>query len=190
MARLEGGPVFYMAKKKYRVFQKKVIFFKGPIRLVDCKVRTPHGKVLSRHVLEHPGCVVIIPRTAEGKYILVRQYRFPLEKYLWEFPAGGREPGETFSQAARRELMEEIGMRPGKLEKLLEFYPTPGVSGEEMHAFLAWGLKPAAAEKDEDEDIELGTFSYRELSRMIRRGEIVDGKTLIGFFYLKKPGNR
>ncbi len=179
-----------MAKKGYRVFEKKVIFSKGPIRLVDCKVRTPHGKVLSRQVLEHPGCVVIIPRTDEGKYILVRQYRFPLEKHLWEFPAGGREPQEAFSHAAKRELMEEIGMRPGKLEKLLEFYPTPGVSGEKIHVFLAWDLKPAIAEKDEDEDFELGTFSFSQIGRMIRRGEIVDGKTLIGFFYLKKPRNQ
>ncbi|MFA5159143.1 MAG: NUDIX hydrolase [Candidatus Omnitrophota bacterium] len=178
-----------MTKKKYRVFEKKVIYSKGPIRLIECKVRTPYGKVLLRQVLEHPGCVVIIPRMDEGKYILVRQYRFPLEKHLWEFPAGGREPGETFAHAARRELMEEIGMEPEKLEKLLEFYPTPGVSGEKMHVFLAWGLKPAVAQKDEDEDFELGTFSLSEISRMIRREEIVDGKTLIGFFYLKKPKN-
>ena len=175
-----------MAIKQYRVFEKKVIFSKGPICLVDCKVRTPRGKILSRQVLEHPGCVVIIPRTDAGKYILVRQYRFPLEKHLWEFPAGGKEFGETFPQAAKRELMEEIGMRPGKLKKLLEFYPTPGVSGEKMHVFLAWGLMPAIAQKDEDEDFELGTFSLPEIGRMIRRGEIVDGKTLIGFFYLKK----
>ena len=180
-----GRRPFSVTKKKYRVFEKKVIFSKGPIRLIDCKVRTPQGKVLERQVLEHPGCVVMIPRTDAGKYILVRQYRFPLEKHLWEFPAGGREPGETFSHAAVRELMEEIGMRPGNLKKLLEFYPTPGVSGEKMHVFLAWDLTPAVAEKDEDEDLELGTFSYPEISRMIRRGEIVDGKTLIGFFYLK-----
>jgi ADP-ribose pyrophosphatase len=179
-----------MAEKKYKVFEKKVIFSKGPIRLVDCKVRTPQGKVLSRQVLEHPGCVVIIPRTDSGKYILVKQYRFPLERHLWEFPAGGKEPRETFPQAAKRELMEEIGMKPGKLTKLLDFYPTPGVSGEKMHVFLASGLKPAVAQKDEDEDFELGTFGLSEIGRMIRRGEIVDGKTLIGFFYLKKPKNQ
>lgn len=176
-----------MAKKQYRIFEKKVIFSKGPICLVDCKVRTPEGKILSRQVLEHPGCVVIIPRTDSRKYILVRQYRFPLGRYLWEFPAGGREPGETFSHAAKRELMEEIGLKPGRLKKLLEFYPTPGVSGENMHVFLASCLKPASAPKDEDEDFELGTFSLREIGRMIRLKKIVDGKTLIGFFYLKNP---
>ncbi|MFA5169031.1 MAG: NUDIX hydrolase, partial [Candidatus Omnitrophota bacterium] len=63
------------------------------------------------------------------------------------------------------------------------------ISGEKMHVFLAWGLEPAVAQKDEDEDFELGTFSLSEIGRMIRLGEIVDGKTLIGFFYLEKPKN-
>lgn len=170
--------------KRYRVFNKKVIFAKGPIRLVDCKVRTPHGKVLSRQVLAHPGCVVIIPRTAEGKYILVRQYRFPVERRLWEFPAGGREPGETFSGAAQRELAEEIGMKAGKLRKLLHFYPTPGVSGEKMVLYLAWDLLPQSGEKDEDEEFEIRQFSPGEIRRMISGGKIVDGKTVLGFFYM------
>lgn len=177
-------------KQKYRVIKKKVIFSKGPICLTDCKVRTPHGKVLSRQILTHPGCVVIIPRTAAGKYVLVRQYRFPLEKYLWEFPAGGREPGESFPAAAKRELMEEIGMRPGRLRKITAFFPTPGVSGEEMHMFLASDLRPAFAPKDEDEEFEIGEFSLAELGRMFRQRRIRDGKTIIGFFYLKNGLNK
>lgn len=152
---------------------------------MDCKVRTPQGKILSRQILEHPGCVVIIPRTNAGKYILVRQYRFPLQKYLWEFPAGGREPGESFAEAARRELTEEIGMRPRRLKKITAFYPTPGVSGEAMHMFLATGLEPAFAPKDEDEEFEVKEFSLSQIGRMIHGGRIVDGKTIIGFFYLK-----
>ncbi len=157
---------------------------------MDCKVRTPQGKVLSRQILEHPGCVVVIPRMNAGKYVLVKQYRFPLEKHLWEFPAGGKEPGETFPHAAKRELMEEIGMKPGKLQKILAFYPTPGVSGEKMHVFLATELCPAIAEKDEDEDFEVKEFSLADIGRMIQSGEICDGKTLIGFFYLKNLKNQ
>ncbi|MBU9889280.1 MAG: NUDIX hydrolase [Candidatus Omnitrophica bacterium] len=179
-----------MDRRTYRVSKKKVIFSKGPIRLVDCKVRTPQGKVLSRQILTHPGCVVIIPRTASGKYVLVRQYRFPLGKYLWEFPAGGREPGESFPAAACRELTEEIGMRPRCLRKLTAFFPTPGVSGEEMHMFLASDLRPATAPKDEDEDFELGEFSLSEIEGMIRKRKVRDGKTIVGFFYLKNRWDR
>jgi ADP-ribose pyrophosphatase len=181
-----GGLVFFMTKKRYHVLKKKVIFSKGPIRLVDCDVHTPRGKVLSRQILEHPGCVVIIPKTKSGKYALVRQYRFPIGKYLWEFPAGGREPQESFAAAAKRELMEEIGMKPRRIKKLLEFYPTPGVSGEKMHLYLAWDLLPKEAEKDEDEEFEVGHFTLKELRRMILDGRIVDGKTVVGFYCVSK----
>ncbi len=179
-----------MKKNNYKVIKKKVIFSKGPIHLVDCDIRTPQGKVLPRQILEHPGCVVIIPRSKSNKYVLVRQYRFPLGKHLWEFPAGGKETGETFAAAAKRELMEEIGMRPGRLKKLMAFYPTPGVSGEKMHVFLATDLQPAAAQKDEDEEFEVREFSLAEIGRMIWKKKIIDGKTLIGYFYLKNSRNR
>lgn len=173
-------------KKRYRVFNKKVIFSKGPIRLVECKVHTPQGKILDRQFLEHPGCVVIIPLLASGKYVMVRQYRFPLAKHLWEFPAGGKEPDESFPAAAKRELREEIGMNPGRLKKLLAFYPTPGVSGEKMHVYLAWDLQPKTAEKDEDEEFEVRSFSLEEIGTLIARGRINDGKTLLGYFCLQK----
>jgi ADP-ribose pyrophosphatase len=130
--------------------------------------------------------VVIIPRTKTGKYVLVRQYRFPLAKRLWEFPAGGKEPGESFAAAAKRELREEIGMNPGRLKKLLAFYPTPGVSGEKMHVFLAWDLHPKAGVKDEDEEFEVKAFSLQEMGAMIAGGRINDGKTLLGYFCLQK----
>jgi ADP-ribose pyrophosphatase len=174
-----------MKKNEYKIVKKKLIFSKGPICLVDCDVRRPDGKVLSRQILEHPGCVVVIPRTQGGRFILVKQYRYPIDKFLWEFPAGGREEGESFPQAAKRELMEEIGMRPRKLRKLAAFYPTPGVSGEKMHMYLASNLTPQSAEKDEDEDFEVREFSLKEIERMIRLRKIVDGKTIVGFFYLK-----
>lgn len=188
--RLRKGSIQTMKKNRFKILKKKIIFSKGPIHLMDCRIRTPQGKILSRQILEHPGCVVMIPRTNAGKYILVRQYRFPLDRYLWEFPAGGREPGESFAGAAKRELMEETGMRPGKLDKLLEFYPTPGVSGEQMHVFLASRLCPEGAPKDEDEDIKLKEFRLSQIGRMIRKGQIVDGKTIIGYFYLKNLQNR
>ena len=179
------GLFFMKPRKKYQTRNKKIIFSKGPIRRIDCDVRRPDGKVLNRQILEHPGCVVIVPQTEQGRFMLVRQYRYPVKKNLWEFPAGGRDPGESFENAACRELMEEIGMKPGRISRLLEFYPTPGVSAEKMVLFLARDLLPRTANKDEDEEIRVKDFSLQDIGRMISSGRICDGKTIIGYHTVK-----
>ena len=173
-------------KHSFLVKSRQVVFSKGPIHLVDCSVKMPSGKILSRQVLEHPGAVVIIPEVRRGRYILIRQFRFAARDWLWEWPAGGIEPGESIQKAASRELAEEIGMRPKRLKKILEFYPTPGVSAEVMHLFLAKDLVPAHAVCDEDEEIEKREFQLEDIGRMIRKGKIRDAKTILGFFYLKQ----
>ena len=146
-----------------------------------------NGMVLSRQILEHPGSVVIIPRVAKDRYLLVRQFRFASRDWLWEFPAGGLDRRrESLREAAVRELMEEAGFRPGRLTKLFKFYPTPGISGEQMHLFLAEKLIPGHAACDEDEEIEVREFSSRQIETMIRRGKIVDAKTIAGFLYLER----
>ncbi len=177
--------VIKKSQKTFQTIKKRVVFSKGAVKLVDCDIKTSAGKILSRQVIEHPGCVVMIPKTADGKYLLVRQYRFPLRKKIWEFPAGGREKNESFTAAAKRELMEEIAMRPRKLKKLFEFYPTPGISGEKMVMYLAENFTRARMPCDEDEDLEVREFSSPEIDKMIREKKIIDGKTLLGFFYLK-----
>ena len=172
-------------KLKFSLRRRKVLFSKGPIRLVDCEVAMPNGRILSRQILEHPGAVVIVPKADSGKYLLIRQFRFAARDWLWEFPAGGLEAGESQEEAARRELMEETGFGPRRLKKILEFYPTPGVSGEVMHVFLAGGLFPARGKPDEDEEIEVREFTLAQIGRMVRSKAIVDAKTLLGYFYLK-----
>lgn len=172
-------------KKKFSVQKRKVVFSKGPIHLVDCLVRMPGGKTLSRQILEHPGAVVIIPRSGKNRFLLIRQFRFAAEGWLWEWPAGGIEPGESLRTAASRELCEETGFRPKKLKKIITFYPTPGISAEQMHVFLAEDLYPACAEKDEDEEIEVREFTLPQMQQMVKRGAIRDGKTLLGLAYLK-----
>lgn len=172
-------------KKRYHLKTRKVIFSKGPIHLVDCEVKMPDGRILSRQIIEHPGAVVIIPKISKDKFLLVHQFRFAARDYLWEFPAGGLEPKENLAGAARRELMEEAGYRPKKLTRIVEFYPTPGISGEIMYLYLAENLVPEKREGDEDEDIETRAFSSREIMRMIQKKQIVDAKTILGFLYLK-----
>ena len=172
--------------KKYQVTKKKILFSKGPIHLVDCDIRMPGGGRLSRQILEHPGAVVMIPEVRRGHYILIRQFRFAVRAALWEWPAGGIEPGESIQKAAVRELAEEIGMKPKSLKKIMEFYPTPGVSGEIMHLFLAKNLVPSRAACDEDEEIETREFSLKEIEKMIKHGKIRDAKTILGFYYLNQ----
>lgn len=174
-----------MKKKLYRVKQRKVVFSKGPIHLVDCLVRLKSGRVLSRQIIEHPGSVVIIPRFPDGSFGLVRQFRFAARSNMWEFPAGGIEPKENLRQAAARELAEEIGYHPRALKKLLSFYPSPGISSEVMHLYLAGKLTPYKLAHDEDEEIELKAFSGKQILAMIAKGTIVDAKTILGAYLLK-----
>lgn len=145
----------------------------------------PGSRRLSRQILEHPGSVVVIPRISAGAFLLVRQFRFAAKRWLWEFPAGGLEKGETLVAAARRELIEEVGYCPGRLRKLGQFYASPGISSEKMHLYLAEDLTPAFAECDEDEEIETRKFSLGAIGRMIQSGSILDAKTIVGFFYIR-----
>ena len=163
-----------------------MVFSKGPIHLADCLVKMPSGKILSRQILEHDGAVVIIPRLKNHKYLLIRQFRLPAKGWIWEFPAGGIEKGETARQAAKRELIEEVCFKPRKLTKMLHFYPTPGVSQEVMYLYLAEDLMPEEGVKDEDEEIEVHCFSLAEIGRMIRSGKILDAKTIIAYYWLKE----
>lgn len=155
------------------------------MRLVDCDVRMPSGKILSRQIMEHAGAVVIIPKAGPDRYMLIRQFRFAAGDWLWEFPAGGIERGESLRRAAAREMAEETGFRPRHLKKLFQFYPTPGVSAEIMHLFLGEDLVPDVQEGDEDEEIEKQEFSLVQMERMVRSGKICDAKTILGIFYLR-----
>ena len=160
--------------------------FEGRIFSVEIETLTlPKGHELRAEIIRHPGSVVIIPITGDGRIILVRQYRAPLRRWAWELPAGSLKWGEDVEQAARRECHEEIGLIPGRLEKLGSFFPTPGYCDEEMNFFRASALRQAedgdeAAEPDEDEDIEAKAFAVEELRNMIAGGTIIDLKTVAG----------
>jgi len=165
--------------------------YEGRIFNVQIETLTlPKGHELKAEVVRHPGSVVLIPLTDDGRVILVRQYRAPLGRWAWELPAGSLKRGEDSEKAARRECHEEIGLIPGRLEKLGSFYPTPGYCDEEMNFFRASSLRPAgaddeAAQPDDDEDIEVKPFTVDELKSMIRNGEIIDLKTVGGLTLLQ-----
>lgn len=157
--------------------------FEGRVFSVDRdRVTLPHGATVTLDVVRHAPSVVILPVPEAGHLILIRQYRHAVNQWLWEAPAGSVDPGETPEAAARRECHEEIGLVPDTVVRLGAMYPTPGYCDEQMVFFrvssLAEGSEPAAV--DEDEDIEARTFPLRDVRDMIRRGEIVDMKTIVG----------
>jgi ADP-ribose pyrophosphatase len=157
--------------------------FTGRVFSVDvCQVTLPNDREVTVEVVRHPRSVVLIPVPEAGRVILIRQYRFAVNQWLWELPAGGVKPGEEPEAAARRECHEEIGQVPGALMRLGTFFPTPGYCDEEMVFFKATSLETpaAAATPDEDEDIEVKIFALADARDMIRRGEISDLKTVVG----------
>lgn len=144
------------------------------------RVRLPHGREVTLDVVRHPRSVVLLPVPEPGHIILIRQYRYPVNRWLWELPAGSVDEGEEPEQAARRECHEEIGLVPATVVRLAALYPTPGYCDEQMIFFRVSGLAAGetAAAVDEDEDIEARTFALREARDMVRNGEIVDMKTI------------
>ena len=161
--------------------------FSGKVFEVDRdRVRMPNGRETTVDVIRHVASAVIAPVPEPGQIILIRQYRYAVNQWLWELPAGSVDDGESPEQAARRECHEEIGQVPETIVRLGAMYPTPGYCSEEMFFFRVSGLSVPEAEAatDEDEDIEVRTFTLKEAREMVRRGEITDMKTVIGLTLL------
>ena len=153
------------------------------------RVRLPHGREADLEIVRHEGSIVLIPIAADGRILLVRQYRHAVGRFLWELPAGSLETNEDVGAAAARECQEELGLIADHLERLHTFFPTPGFCTEAMTYFKATGLRtPGAgdpvAHQDEDESIEVGSFSTDEVRQMIDAGEIADLKTVAALFLL------
>lgn len=133
-----------------------------------------------REVVHHPGSAVIVPVFDDGTVALVRQYRHPAVKYLLEIPAGSLSPPERPEEGAARELEEELGVVAGNLEKLAEFFVSPGFVEEKMWLYLATELTETAQQLEDDELIEIVRVSFSRAFEMIEDGEIEDAKTIIG----------
>lgn len=146
------------------------------------RVVLPNGRTVDLEIVRHARSVVLLPMPDPDHVVLIRQYRYAIDRWIWELPAGSVDPGETPEAAARRECHEEIGQVPSRVELLAVFFPTPGFCDEEMLFYRLEGLAtPAvAAPRDDDEQIEPRTCSLAEARAMVARGAIVDMKTAVG----------
>jgi ADP-ribose pyrophosphatase len=151
-------------------------------------VKLPTGHTVDMEIVRHPGSVVLLPLPEPGKIILIRQYRYTIDRWIWELPAGSLKPNEDPDAAAARECEEEIGLAPHKVTRLGGYYPTPGFCDELMNYYRCEDLRPPAADsivkKDDDEEIEPKIFTIDEARGLVRSGEIVDLKTLAGLSLL------
>jgi ADP-ribose pyrophosphatase len=146
------------------------------------RVLLPHGREVEMEIVRHPPSVVLVPMPDPERVILVRQYRYAVDRWVWELPAGSVDEGEQPVEAARRECHEEIGLVPGAIEALGSFYPTPGYCDERMMFFRLGDLRRAAHEAaaDEDESLEPRTFTLADALAFVSREEAVDMKTVLG----------
>jgi ADP-ribose pyrophosphatase len=172
-------------KTKTATLEERTIVHEGRVFRVEVdRVQLPTGHVVTMDIVRHPGSVVIVPMPAPDKIILIRQYRYTIDRWIWELPAGSLKPGEDPGEGAARECEEEIGLVPGSVRRMRSFFPTPGFCDEEMIFFRCTDLQPPSADstarKDEDEELEPRTFTIDEARRLVIEGEIVDLKTAVG----------
>ena len=140
------------------------------------------GRAVRREVVRHPGAVVIVPIFADNRLAMIRNYRIAVDQRLWELPAGKLERGEDPQRAASRELEEETGYRAGRIEKLGEFYTSPGFADERIRAYLAQDLEEVGQRLEPGEDIVLELLPLKQVLEMLDRGEIRDAKTIAALY--------
>jgi ADP-ribose pyrophosphatase len=157
---------------------KKIKIFDGKILGLSVYEGKIEGKVVKREMIEHRGAAAMLAFDEENKVILVKQHRFP-HGYVLEIPAGTLEKKEEPIKCAFRELEEETGYRAKKMTPLITYYPSIGYNTEEIHCFVASGLKKIADLKlDEDEILSVVKIDLKKLLKMIKTGKIQDSKTI------------
>lgn len=164
--------------------------FDGPVFSVRSdEVRYEDGSTHRVDVVEHRGAYGIIATPTDDSIVLVRQYRHPAGRELWEIPAGTVEPGEEPHAGAARELREETGYAAGTLRPLGTLFTTPGFTNEAMHFFHATELSGGEQQLEDDERIAVASFSLADARSLVRSGEIADAKTVLALLWMESKNS-
>lgn len=172
-----------------KTIKREFVYTGRIINLRLDKVVLPDGRETLREVVEHPGAAAVVPVLPDGRVILVKQFRKPVEEVLLEIPAGKLEKGEDAESCVLRELEEETGFRAGKISKILEYFPSPGFSNECIHLFEACELQEGKKNLQQDELIEIVFLSVPEILKLIKNGKIKDSKTIIGMLIVSSSSD-
>jgi ADP-ribose pyrophosphatase len=151
-------------------------------------VRFPNASTGELEMIRHPGAAAVVPFLGDPagddpQILLLKQYRYAAEEFLYEIPAGRLDSGEEPIDCARRELMEETGCEADRVEHLYTFYTTPGFTDERIHAFMAVGLTRGESRHETDEFIAVETMTLSHALGLIEKGEIKDAKTALSILY-------
>ncbi len=172
------------SEKNWQVEQQSVVSENPWFRLLQSRVRMPDGRTTTYHTIDFLKVGVGIIARRDDQILLIRQYRFIIDQFVWAIPSGGVERGEDFVTAARRELLEESGCRAGSIERLLSYYPSYGVGNQEFHIYLAEDFSQDPRSFDENEVLDVAWFSTSEVLEMIFKEQIVDGFSLTPLLFL------
>jgi ADP-ribose pyrophosphatase len=149
------------------------------------RIQLASGATAIREVVQHPGGVVAVPVLDDGRILLIRQFRYPLGKYILELPAGKLDIGLSPLETITREIEEETGHKAADISFQMTFYTTPGISNEVIHLYIARGLTPVAQSLEEGEHITVEPYTLDECLESIRRGDIADAKTILGLLWYR-----
>ncbi len=175
-----------MADMNEKTLNSKLVFEGTFLKVIRDKVRTADGFEKNIEYIRHPGAALIIPLKANGKVVMEKQYRHPLNRVFLEFPAGKIDQGESTLQTAKRELEEETGYTAKKWTFLTTIHPVIGYSDEKIDLFLAEDLISGKADLDPGEKVELIELTPEQLMEKVLLGEVSDVKTQIAAFWLDK----
>jgi ADP-ribose pyrophosphatase len=165
--------------------------YSGKLLKIDLdRVRLPNGRETDLEMVRHPGASAVLPFVTNDEVLLIRQFRYAAGGFILEVPAGTLHSGEKPEACARREVEEETGHRPGRLERLASIYTTPGFTDEIIHLYTAYDLKPTAQHLDHDEVISVERITFESALAAIGRGEIVDSKTICALLLAKESLRR
>ena len=162
------------------------VFEGRALKLRVDSVKLPNGRKTTREIVEHENCVAIVALDDADNILLVKQFRKPVEKELLEIPAGGIDPGESPEDAVRREMREETGFLPQKVEKMGGFYSSPGFCTEYLYLYLATDLVSSPLQAEDSENISLVRVPLAEILGLIASDAIVDAKSIAGLLVFRE----
>ena len=168
--------------KPQKTLSSKIVFEGRAVKLRVDTIQMPDGRQTTREIVEHGACIAVVAVDEQNNVLLVSQYREAVEKELLEIPAGGIDPGEDVETAVKREMQEETGYLPQKLENLGGYYLAPGYSTEYLHLYLAGDLLPSRLMAEDTEGIKIVRVPVSQIRKLLTSGKICDGKSIAGLY--------